>query len=149
MSLYSGSGLLSGMQISLLYFDGFLVYNVSIYSGNGVSLVGNVSLDSGCAFLSSMQCVTLQWKWVSLCYALCHSSVTVSFSLVCNVSHYSGSTFLSVTQCVTLQWQWGFSVIQCQYTMFLFYTISLLCKVSSYSGCGFLSGMQYVTLQWS
>ena len=69
----------------------------------GFFLVCNVSLYSVNRDLSVMQCVTLQWQCVSLCYSWCLSTVDVGFSLVCNVSLYNGSRFLSGMQCVTLQ----------------------------------------------
>ena len=117
--LYSGSGFLSGMQCVNLQWQwvclwyvmchstlavGFsLACIVSLYSGSRFLSRCNVSLYSDSGFLSGVQYLTLQWQWVSLWYAMCHSTVALSFSLVCNVSLYSGSGFLSVMQCVTVQ----------------------------------------------
>ena len=115
------------------------MYNSTIAVGASFSVLCDLSFFSGYGFLSDMQCVTLQWSWVSLCYAVCHSTVAVGLTPICKGSPYNGSGFLSGMQCDSLQWQYVspcyavchstvavcFTVIQCQYTMFLCYTFSL------------------------
>ena len=75
-----------------------------------ISLLCNVSLYSGSAFLYVIHGASLQWMLVSLWYAMCRFTMAVGFSLVCNVSLYSGKGFPSGMQCVSLQWM-SFSLV--------------------------------------
>ena len=140
MSLYGGRWCLSDLQSdTLVVMCFFLLCYVSHYSGLGL--------------LSGMQCVTLRWQWVSLCFTMCHSvgswfslvgnvapTVVVGFSLLCNMSLYIGSGLLSVMQCVTLEVV-GFSLV-CNVAPTVAVGFALICNFSLYSRSAFHSDMQ-------